>query len=210
MLGRVYTNLGLYDQATPLLRRALAQHRALYGEDHLAVAEDMERLGDALMQQDQYDEAEPLLREAARPATAAAGQLQRHDRRGALERLATLYQRRNEYAAAEPLFREALAIRRRLFGDTALVVAQSLSNLGVLLFEKGAYERGRAAVPGGARRSMSGSWARAIRSPRRRCRTWPRRSSRGQSSPRRSHCIGGRWRPSGRRWAMPIPASPST
>jgi serine/threonine-protein kinase len=139
VFGRAYTNLGLFDQATLLLRQSLAQHRALYGEDNLTVAEDMERLGDVLLQQDKYDEAEPLLRGALdlrrrRLGTSSDATAE------TLDRLATLYQRRNDYPAAEPLFREALAIRRGLFGDTAVLVGQSLNNLGVLLFQKDAYD----------------------------------------------------------------------
>jgi tetratricopeptide (TPR) repeat protein/predicted Ser/Thr protein kinase len=140
VFGRAYTALGLFDQATPLLHRALAQHRALYGEDHVAVAEDMELLGDALMQQDRYAEAEPLLRRAVDLRRRGLGSTNDTTAR-ALDRLATLYERRDEAAAAEPLFREALAIRRTVFGDTSTVVAQSLNNLGVLLFKRGAYER---------------------------------------------------------------------
>ncbi len=140
VFGRAYTALGLFDQATPLLHRALAQHRALYGEDHIAVAEDMERLGDALMQQDRYAEAEPLLRRAVDLRRRRLGSSNDTTAR-ALDRLATLYQRRDAAAAAEPLFQEALAIRRKLLGDTATLVAQSLSNLGVLFFDMGAYER---------------------------------------------------------------------
>ena len=64
VFGRAYTNLGLFDQATVLLRQSLAQHRRLHGEEDLAVAEDIDRLGEVLAQQDKYDEAEPLLREA--------------------------------------------------------------------------------------------------------------------------------------------------
>jgi serine/threonine-protein kinase len=137
VLGRAYTSLGLYDQATRLLRQSLAQHRSLYGDDDPAVAEDMARLGDAYLQQDRFDEAEPLLRGALERrrlggSRAAAAET--------MDRLATLYQRRNDYAAAEPLFREALAVRRGLFGDTAVLVAQSLNDLGVLLFQKNAYD----------------------------------------------------------------------
>jgi len=139
VFGRAYTSLGLYAPATRLLRQSLEQHRALYGDDNLTVAEDMARLGDALLQQDRYDEAEPLLQGALDlrrrhlgPSDAVAE---------TLDRLATLHQRRNEYASAEPLFREALAIRRGLFGDTAVVVAQSLNDLGVLLYQMDAYDQ---------------------------------------------------------------------
>ena len=37
-MGTVYTSLGLYDQAVPLLRSALDKRRALYGDKHLEVA----------------------------------------------------------------------------------------------------------------------------------------------------------------------------
>jgi eukaryotic-like serine/threonine-protein kinase len=140
VLGRAYTSLGLYDQATSLLRRALAQRRALYGDDHVAVADDMERLGDALLQQDRYAEAEPLLRGALALRRRHLGSSDDATAR-AVDRLATLYERGDDAAAAEPLLREALAIRRQLFGDTALVVAQSLNSLGLLFFRMGAYER---------------------------------------------------------------------
>jgi tetratricopeptide (TPR) repeat protein len=139
VFGRAYTSLGLFDPAVTLLRQALAQHQALYGQPNLTVAEDMERLGDALTQQDKFKEAEPLLREALAQKRLLGGSNEATAQ--TLDRLATLYQRRSEYAAAEPLFREALTIRRRLFGDTATVVGESLNNLGVLLFEKGEYDQ---------------------------------------------------------------------
>ena len=102
VFGRAYTNMGLLDQATSLLRQSLAQHRDLYGESHLTVVEDMDRLGNALMQQDKYEEAEPLLREALVQRRQLLGA---HDATAeSLDRLATLYQRRSDYPAAEPLF----------------------------------------------------------------------------------------------------------
>jgi eukaryotic-like serine/threonine-protein kinase len=139
VFGRAYTNLGLFDQATSLLRQSLAQHKRLYGEPNLAVAEDMDRLGSALVQQDKYAEAEPLLREALAQRRLLLGSS--HDATAeSLDQLATLYQRRSDYAAAEPLFRESLSIRRGLFGDTAAAVGLSLNNLALLLFEKGSYD----------------------------------------------------------------------
>ena len=138
VFGRAYTSLGLYDQAIALLRQALTQHTALFGEHSLQVAEDRARLGEALMQLDRFDEAEPHLRAALEERRRQLGA--RSDATAeALDRLATSYQRRSRYAEAEPLFREALAIRRGLFGDTAVVVATSLNNLGVLLYLKSAY-----------------------------------------------------------------------
>ncbi len=139
VFGRAYTGLGLYEQATVLLRQSLAHHLALYGRPHLIVAADQDRLGNALVQQDQYDEAEPLLRDALAQRRRLVGSS--HETTAeTLNHLATLYQRRNDYASAEPLFREALSIRRGVFGDSAAPVAEILNNLGVLFFQKNAYD----------------------------------------------------------------------
>ena len=140
VFGRAYTALGLFDQATPLLHRALAQHRALYGEDHVAVAEDMERLGDALMQQDRYAEAEPLLRRRSTcdGADRAAPTMRPPE--------PSTVSRRCISDGTRPLRRSRSSGRRSpsAGGCSATVrpvVAQSLSNLGVLFFDMGAYER---------------------------------------------------------------------
>src|SRR5690606_21346248 len=37
ILGRVYTNLGLFEQAAPLLERSLAQRRSVHGDRHAGV-----------------------------------------------------------------------------------------------------------------------------------------------------------------------------
>ena len=64
VLGRVYTNLGLFAKATPLLERSVAQRIALRGQRDTSVATSMDLLGTALAQQDKFDDAERLLRAA--------------------------------------------------------------------------------------------------------------------------------------------------
>jgi serine/threonine-protein kinase len=144
VFGRAYTSLGLYDEAIGQLRRALAQHVALYGGESLPVADDRAMLGEALVNLDRYQEADPYLRAALATRRARLGE--RSDATAeSLDQLGTSYQRQNRYAEAEPLFREALAIRRSLAGDTAVSVALSLNNLGVLLYLKTAYPEAEAA-----------------------------------------------------------------
>ncbi|GLC26954.1 serine/threonine-protein kinase [Roseisolibacter agri] len=137
-LGRVYANLGLYDQATPLLRQSLAQRTALHGAEGAAIAANLDLLGAALTQQDRYDEAEPLLRRALAQRRRLLG-----DRDTAtaasLVRLATLMEQRNQYEPAEPLYREALDIYRTALGDTAVQVGSALNNLGLVRYNRGAY-----------------------------------------------------------------------
>jgi eukaryotic-like serine/threonine-protein kinase len=140
VLGRVYSNLGLYDKATPLLERALAQRDSLHGPRHASVATDKSLLGAALARQDRYDEAEPLLRDALAQRRRLLGDAHASTAES-LENLATLLEERGDHDAAEPLHREALTIRRALFGDTAAVVATSLNNLGLIHYRKGEYDQ---------------------------------------------------------------------
>ena len=131
VLGRVYTSLGLYDRATPLLRGSLAQRVAMRGASDTSVMETMDMLGVALTRSNKHDEAEPLLRRAleqrrrllgsAHPATASSA-----------EHLASLLEERNQFAAAETLYREAVAIHRAV-ADSSIDVANAMSSLGVLL-----------------------------------------------------------------------------
>jgi serine/threonine-protein kinase len=140
VFGAVYTNLGLYDRAVPILRQALAQRQALYGPSHPAVAEVMDQLGAALMEQHKFDQAEPLLRDALAERRRLFGTRDTATAQS-LDRMATLLQRRSDFAGAEPLFREALAIRRTVLGDSDYTVGSSLSDLGVLLYLRGAYDQ---------------------------------------------------------------------
>jgi eukaryotic-like serine/threonine-protein kinase len=138
VLGRVYGNLGLYDDAEPLLRRSLGERRHAYGAAHPSVAEAMDALGGLLVALGRHDEAEPLLREALALRRRAFG-----DRHAlvaqSVDRVATLLQEKSDYAGAEPLFREALAIRRAVHGPEHADVAASLHNLGLLLWWKSDY-----------------------------------------------------------------------
>lgn len=139
VLGRVYTNLGLYDQATPVLRQSLAQRKSLYGDRHLAVAEAMDRLGISLMKQDRTEEAEQLLRGALAQRREFAGNVDTATATS-LDHLATVLQQRDNYPAADTLFREALNVRRAAYGKEHELVASSLNNLALLLTEQGNYE----------------------------------------------------------------------
>ena len=138
VLGRVYASLGLYDQATPLLRRSLAQRTSLHGAVDASVAESMDLLGAALVRQDKYDEAEPLLRGALAQRRRLVGNVDPTTAQS-LDHLATLLEQRNEYDAAEPLYREVVTIRQAL-GDSGVTLANALNNLGLVRYQKGAYD----------------------------------------------------------------------
>jgi serine/threonine-protein kinase len=130
VLGRVYTNLGLFAKATPLLERSLAQRTTLRGSNDTSVATSMDLLGTALAQQDRFDDAERLLRSAVDQRRRALGRAHPLTAE-AIGHLATLLDDRSRFAAAESLYREVLAIDRARFGDSTVEVAGALSDLAL-------------------------------------------------------------------------------
>ncbi len=61
-IGRVYDNLGLHQQAAPLLEGALEIRRQHLGDEDLVVATSVEHLGSHYRIQERYGDAEPLYR----------------------------------------------------------------------------------------------------------------------------------------------------
>ncbi len=140
VMGRVFQNLGLYDEATPLLERALALRRGLPGDAEAPVAESLYRLGRLLLAKGAYDRAESLLRESleirrgvfdeASPEVAET-----------LNDLARVLQAKGEHGAADSLFRQSLAIYEEAVGARSSEVATVSNNLAALLHRRGAYEK---------------------------------------------------------------------
>src|SRR5690606_12791661 len=139
VLGRVYSNLGLYDEAAALVERSVTLRRGLHGDRHLGVATTETQLADVYQDLGRYQAAESLLTRAL-----ALGR-ELHGTRSeavaySLDRLATAYQEQSRYDEAEPLYREALGIRTALLGPDHLDVAESKLNLALLLWWKGDYD----------------------------------------------------------------------
>ena len=138
VLGRVYTSLGLFDRATPLLERSLAQRRSLHGDQDTSVATAMDLLGSALAQQDKADDAERLLRSALEMRRRQLGT--RHKATAtSIQHLATLLEDRGQLVPAESLHREVLAINRSLYGDSTTEVATALNNVALVRYRRGGY-----------------------------------------------------------------------
>ena len=138
-IGTVYTSLGLYPQAIPLLRSALEKRRALYGNKNVEVARLLDRLCEALKLKAEYEAAQGMCREALATRRELLGN-QHADTARSVYELADLLGRMGDFAAAEPLFREALSLRKKLFGAQSLEVAQSLEGLALNLFDQGKFQ----------------------------------------------------------------------
>jgi tetratricopeptide (TPR) repeat protein len=138
-MGAVYTSLGLYNQAVPLLSSALEKRRALYGDKHLEVARSLDRLCEVLKLKAEYDQAQQKCRQALTLRREMLGNGHVDTARSVYE-LADLLSRTGDIAAAEPLYREALALRTTLIGARSPEVAQSMEGLALNLYDQGQYE----------------------------------------------------------------------
>ncbi|MEM8559348.1 MAG: serine/threonine-protein kinase, partial [Bacteroidota bacterium] len=140
VVGRVYTSLGLYDQADSLLTAAVAQHEALATDgDPLAtdaLAENLERLGLLRYEQGMFDEATELLgralvlRSAQTPPDVVALARTQH-------LLGMLTHESGDLGRADSLFQASLAVREEIARPQD--VAATLSSLGLLRSDEGRY-----------------------------------------------------------------------
>jgi non-specific serine/threonine protein kinase/serine/threonine-protein kinase len=136
VMGGVYTGLGLYRDAEPLIQRGLDVRRAALGEDHPDVAESLHRLGWLYRSQWRYQEALPLAEEAARIRRVALGPLD-PEYATALQLVGMIQRDLGDFDTAEETLRHSLQIREEVLGPEHLAVSMSLYHLGWLQVRRG-------------------------------------------------------------------------
>ncbi|MEO0972455.1 MAG: serine/threonine-protein kinase, partial [Pseudomonadota bacterium] len=144
-LGELYRNMGRYEDAETLLRRALAEYQALGLEGTLAATGVLTGLGEVLRQQGRLAEAETfyadalsLRREAYPDGAPALSQ--------SMNNYALILWRKGRPGEAEPIFREALASYRQQLPNDHPRVAAVLHNLGLVYRDLGRYDDALAAA----------------------------------------------------------------
>ncbi len=135
-IGKVYQGLGLYDQALPLLDRALRLRRVELGEDHLEVAASLATLGSLASTMTDYPRSEELHRQALEIRRQRHGE-EHLEVAATLTALTMALLRQGRYEEARSHQQEALDIQRQLLDGDDPALATSLSNLGHVLFEQG-------------------------------------------------------------------------
>jgi serine/threonine protein kinase/tetratricopeptide (TPR) repeat protein len=138
-IGMVYNNLGLYDQATSLLERALEIRRSVLGNEHLEVSDSLHSLGILIYSKGDFPTAERMFREALFVRRKLLGD-EHLDIAGLLNDLAMAVMAQGEFEESEPMYRESLAIRRKNLGNEHADVAQSINNLGMYLYRQGEFQ----------------------------------------------------------------------
>jgi tetratricopeptide (TPR) repeat protein len=141
-MGTVYTSLGLYESAIPLVRKAYERRLQLWGTLHAETAASLNHLGEVLTLRSDYDEAENRLREALQARKALFGP-EAAQVAETLMSLAEVMGQQGEYQQSEPLIRQALAIRRKEYGKKKAHpdIASSIEALGLNYYQRGEYEK---------------------------------------------------------------------
>jgi CHAT domain-containing protein/Tfp pilus assembly protein PilF len=129
-----------YDEALPLVERALEIREKILGRDHLDVAEALHGLAVLYLIKDEYAKAEPLYQRALAVYEKALGP-EHPSLARSLNNLAVLYWNRGEYVKAEPFARRALAIGENALGREHPNVAATLNNLAMLYSSRGDFAK---------------------------------------------------------------------
>jgi eukaryotic-like serine/threonine-protein kinase len=156
VIGRTYQYLGLYDEALPLLERALQLRRDAAGDVEGGPGESLYHLARLHHERGRLDSAEVLLRGALDAQDALAGALPA-SRARTLGGLAMVLQDRGDYGAAEAHARAALELRRRGRGGggpDAAGVADGMHDLAEILRRRGEYAEAEALYRGALDRRL--------------------------------------------------------
>jgi tetratricopeptide (TPR) repeat protein len=126
LLAKAYKKDKQIDLAIATWQKTIALQQDL--NPSLDLAHSLNELGILYSQQEKYNQAEPLFKQALALGQELLGE---HDPDIAfsLNNLAELYRNQRRYEEAEPLFKQALAIRQKLLGDHHSDVPRILNNL---------------------------------------------------------------------------------
>ena len=140
-LGRVYNNLGLYEEATEQLENAVATLRGVEGaQARASLASALHNLGVAYDLQGRYEEAEQVFREKLALAERARAP-DEHELARTLNSLGIVLWNQGRYAEADEVLGRALSVREQLYGAESDEVAKTLFNLGNLAHAVGELDR---------------------------------------------------------------------
>jgi non-specific serine/threonine protein kinase/serine/threonine-protein kinase len=142
-IGKVYRNLGLYEDAAPKLEVALALRREGSREDELDLAESLAELGDLYIDLGRYEEAEEVIKEAIE-IQEHHGQEANLEMAETLNELAQVYRREGMYDQAEHYYQRARDSRVAVLGEDHPDVAASYNSLAILNWNRGRYDQAEA------------------------------------------------------------------
>ncbi len=138
-MGRVYTSLGLYKKAEPLLEKAVKTQRQLLGVDHPDTLISINDLANLYWYLGRFSDAEPLYLELVEARNRVLGS-EHPDTLRANWDLASLYYMQKRQEEAEQLTIKILEIQRRVLGNEHPDTAASMHNLGSMYWGAKKYQ----------------------------------------------------------------------
>ncbi len=139
-IGTVYGQLGLYEEALPLVQEGLEIRRRAVGEGHEELAESLFHLAGLHSARGDYDQAQELYSQALELRESVLGP-DHPSVAAVLHRLFDLHRLRGEPESALPLHERALAIQEKTLGPEHPEVAVSVNGLGELYYDQGEFDR---------------------------------------------------------------------
>lgn len=138
-IGSVFTSLGLFDDASDMLQKALDNRRALTNVTDLEIVQSLMHMADVMTIKAELEPAETLYLEAIErlEKSGAQGSQEMADAHAGL---AELYFHMGRYEDAEPLLTLVLEERRRLLGPEDPAVADAIEELGLNQFDQGKFD----------------------------------------------------------------------
>jgi tetratricopeptide (TPR) repeat protein len=143
LIGRLYREIGNFNQAEEMHRTALAINQKLLGPESQEAAASLNDLSLDLRSEGKLSEAERTDEEALSIRRRLLGN-ENADTATSLNDLAALYTQDRRLTEADAMTREALGIRQKLFGKESLEVADSLRNLSIILGDEGKWAESEA------------------------------------------------------------------
>jgi len=137
-IGTVYTHLGLYNAAEPLLQRALETDRRVLGNDNQQTLTSLSALADVYWYLGRHADAQPLYLELVERRRRILGEEHRDTLRATFD-LASLYLAQRRLDQAEALTRQTLSVQERTLGERNDDTLSTMHNLASLLYQRGQY-----------------------------------------------------------------------
>ena len=139
-LGATYFNLGLFEQARPLLEESVTILEQTLGSKSAELAPKLATLGNVCRAQNDRELAEELLKRALDICQASFGE-EHPDTAQAFHDLGSLYWDMSRFAEAEKLYTRALAVREKVLGPDHADLGIVLNDLAVLHKQQGELEK---------------------------------------------------------------------
>jgi non-specific serine/threonine protein kinase/serine/threonine-protein kinase len=137
-MGAVYTSLGMYGAALPLLERAVETRRRLLGYDDPDTLAATNDLANAYWYQGRLKEAEPLYLDIVERRKRVLGEEHPDTLRARFD-LASVYGQQRRWDIAETLTRSTLDTQVRVLGEDHPDTVASITHLQFLYYRQGRY-----------------------------------------------------------------------